>query len=131
LFYQFGTSFYSVSQDQTAMLWKWNISQNSVDCIYVCRGHKRSVECVGVNHDRTVMATGSWDTMLKLWSTSKHFKLDFRVDSFARSLISSVFIAGLDTTNSVNREGDGESASKQARVEEGKYHVRVSSITLL
>ncbi|XP_034242429.1 ribosome biogenesis protein WDR12 homolog [Thrips palmi] len=63
-------SFVSVSHDQTAMLWKWNIEENSVDCIHVCRGHERSLECVSVNHNSTLMATGGWDTLLKIWTTS-------------------------------------------------------------
>lgn len=63
-------SFVSVSHDQTAMLWKWNIEDNSVDCIHVCRGHERSLECVSVNHNATLMATGGWDTLLKVWTTS-------------------------------------------------------------
>lgn len=53
------------------MLWKWNIEDNSVDCIHVCRGHERSLECVSVNRNSTLMATGGWDTLLKIWTTCK------------------------------------------------------------
>lgn len=63
-------SFVSVSHDQTAMLWKWNVEENSVDCIHVCRGHERSLECVSVNQNSSLMATGGWDTLLKIWTTS-------------------------------------------------------------
>lgn len=62
----------SASQDQTAIIWDWNITENSVDCIHVCRGHERGLECVSVNNDKTMMATGAWDTMLKIWSTCKY-----------------------------------------------------------
>ncbi|XP_055386514.1 ribosome biogenesis protein WDR12 homolog [Condylostylus longicornis] len=60
--------FVSCSQDQNAMLWEWNIAQNSVDCVYTCKGHERGIDCVDVNADKTKFATGSWDTMLKIWS---------------------------------------------------------------
>ncbi|XP_066595230.1 ribosome biogenesis protein WDR12 homolog [Prorops nasuta] len=66
---QTGT-FVSASQDQTAIIWDWNITNNSVDCIHICKGHERGLETVGVNYDKTLMATGAWDTMLKIWSTS-------------------------------------------------------------
>ncbi|ALC38682.1 CG6724 [Drosophila busckii] len=60
--------FVSSSQDQTAMLWKWNIASNAVECISVCKGHERGVDSVGVSPDAQRFATGSWDTMLKIWS---------------------------------------------------------------
>ena len=62
-------TFVSASQDQTAIIWNWSIANNSVDCIHVCKGHAQSLEAVGVSHDSSTMATGSWDTMLKIWST--------------------------------------------------------------
>lgn len=65
-------SFVSASQDQTAIIWDWNIAENSVDRIHVCRGHERGLEAVAVSDDKTLMATGAWDTMLKVWSTSNH-----------------------------------------------------------
>lgn len=67
-------SFVSVSHDQTAMLWKWSVEENSVDCIHVCRGHERSLECVAVNEKSTHMATGGWDTLLKIWTTAMREK---------------------------------------------------------
>ncbi|KAK0087216.1 hypothetical protein PV325_001458, partial [Microctonus aethiopoides] len=63
-------TFVSASQDQTAIIWSWNIARNSVDCIHVCRGHEQSLESVGVNPNDRIMATGSWDAMLKIWSTA-------------------------------------------------------------
>lgn len=62
--------FISASHDQTAIIWDWNIKTNSVDCIHVCKGHERGLEAVSVNNEKSLMATGSWDTMLKIWSTS-------------------------------------------------------------
>uniref|UniRef100_A0A1A9UMI4 Ribosome biogenesis protein WDR12 homolog n=1 Tax=Glossina austeni TaxID=7395 RepID=A0A1A9UMI4_GLOAU len=61
--------FISCSQDQTAMLWDWSIENNSVECISVCKGHERGIDCVGVSPNRKRFATGSWDTLLKIWST--------------------------------------------------------------
>ncbi|CAG5087248.1 Similar to AAEL005041: Ribosome biogenesis protein WDR12 homolog (Aedes aegypti) [Cotesia congregata] len=86
-------TFVSASQDQTAIIWKWNITRNSVDWIHVCRGHEQSLESVGVNKDEGVMATGSWDTMLKIWSTSDEDE---------------------------NDNEDGESRSKRMKTDRGK-----------
>lgn len=62
--------FVSVSQDQTAIIWLWNIGSNSVECVHVCRGHEQGLESVGVSRDALNMATGAWDNMLKVWETS-------------------------------------------------------------
>lgn len=64
--------FVSCSQDQTAMIWEWNIKKNSVECIQICKGHERGIDCVDVNPSGRKMATGSWDTMLKIWSALLH-----------------------------------------------------------
>jgi ribosome biogenesis protein len=62
--------FASASQDQTAIIWEWNIKQNSVECVQICKGHERGVDCIDVLGAK--MATGSWDNMLKVWSTNLH-----------------------------------------------------------
>ena len=64
--------FASTSQDQTAMIWEWNILNNSVDCVYVCKGHDRGVDSVAINPAGKLMGTGGWDTMLKIWSSELH-----------------------------------------------------------
>lgn len=87
-------SFVSASQDQTAIVWDWNFMENSVDCIHVCRGHERGLEAVSVNYDKTLMATGAWDTMLKIWSTATQ-----------------------------DENEDGESTSKRSKSEHGKIRV--------
>lgn len=58
--------------DQTCMIWSWDITRNFVECVYVCKGHRRSIEAVSVNYDKTLMATGAWDNMLYIWSTCKY-----------------------------------------------------------
>lgn len=63
-------TFVSGSHDQSAMLWSWDISRNSVECIVTCRGHEKGVECLSVSADALRFATGSWDTNVCLWSTS-------------------------------------------------------------
>lgn len=50
------------------MLWEWNVENNSVDCVHVCKGHERGIDCVDISPDKQRFATGSWDTMLKIWS---------------------------------------------------------------
>ncbi|TMW45015.1 hypothetical protein DOY81_009906 [Sarcophaga bullata] len=77
--------FVTCSQDQTAMLWDWLIQSNSVECVSVCKGHERGIDCVDVSPNKQRFATGAWDTMLKIWSadinevgegTSKRAKVD-------------------------------------------------------
>lgn len=68
--------FASASQDQTAMIWEWNVETNSVDCLYVCKGHERGIDAIAVNPSAQLMATGSWDTMLKVWSAGVHDEND-------------------------------------------------------
>lgn len=58
--------------DETAMIWEWNIESNTVQCIYICTGHNRSIHAVSINHNQTLMATGSWDSTAKIWSTCKY-----------------------------------------------------------
>ncbi|CAG9561978.1 unnamed protein product [Danaus chrysippus] len=62
--------FVSGSHDQSAMLWVWNSSNNSVDCVVTCRSHEKGVECLSVSADKQRFATGSWDNNICLWSTS-------------------------------------------------------------
>lgn len=63
--------FVSASQDQTAMLWEWNIEQNAIQCMFVCKGHERGIDSVDVSPSGKLFATGSWDTLLKVWSAGK------------------------------------------------------------
>ncbi|KAG7208945.1 hypothetical protein KM043_015121 [Ampulex compressa] len=87
-------SFVSASQDQTAIIWDWNIEKNSVECIHVCKGHERGLEALGISNEKTLMATGSWDATLKIWSTSTQ-----------------------------DENEDGESTSKKLRSEHGKTKI--------
>lgn len=63
-------TFASASQDQTVMIWQWNIKNNAVDCICVCKGHERGIDCVATSISKEQIASGSWDSMLKIWSAS-------------------------------------------------------------
>lgn len=54
------------------MIWEWNIENNAVECIYVCKGHGRGVDCIDTSPSTKLLASGSWDTMLKIWSTELH-----------------------------------------------------------
>ncbi|XP_054166134.1 ribosome biogenesis protein WDR12 homolog [Oppia nitens] len=58
--------FVTTSHDELAIVWKWNSQSNQVEYLFSCRGHSRSVDCVDVNND--LIATGSYDQMLKIWS---------------------------------------------------------------
>uniref|UniRef100_A0A336M4V3 Ribosome biogenesis protein WDR12 homolog n=1 Tax=Culicoides sonorensis TaxID=179676 RepID=A0A336M4V3_CULSO len=68
--------FASASQDQTAMIWEWNIRHNSVECVQICKGHERGIDCIDVSSNKEKLATGSWDTLLKIWSVSDEQEVD-------------------------------------------------------
>ncbi|KAJ9594312.1 hypothetical protein L9F63_014257 [Diploptera punctata] len=95
-------TFVSASHDQTAMLWEWNVSSNAVECIHVCRGHERGLECVGISPCKSRMATGGWDTRLKIWSADIHEESNM----------------------------SGETLPKRMKTEHGKSQVRTPLITL-
>lgn len=59
-------TFVTCSHDETAMLWIWDSKLNQVEHIFTYIGHCRSVECVDQHKD--LIATGSYDNMLKIWS---------------------------------------------------------------
>uniref|UniRef100_T1JCX6 Ribosome biogenesis protein WDR12 homolog n=1 Tax=Strigamia maritima TaxID=126957 RepID=T1JCX6_STRMM len=61
--------FVSTSFDQTCMMWEWKPQTNSVDCIYICRGHANTILCVDAENTGQTFATGSWDKMIKIWSS--------------------------------------------------------------
>lgn len=58
--------FISGSHDEVIHISKWNSKTKKVECVYVCRGHCRSVDCIDVNCN--LFASGSFDKMLKIWS---------------------------------------------------------------
>lgn len=64
--------FASASQDQCAMIWEWNIENNAVECVSVCKGHERGIDCIASSPSSKRIATGSWDNLLKVWSTALH-----------------------------------------------------------
>lgn len=53
-------TFASASQDQTLMIWEWNIENNAVDCIYVCKGHERGIDSLDTSPSTKLIASGSW-----------------------------------------------------------------------
>lgn len=62
-------SFISASQDQTALIWQYNAESNTSQCVHVCKGHTRSVDCLSLNPACTKFASGSWDKMIKIWES--------------------------------------------------------------
>jgi len=62
-------SFASGSHDQTMFVWRYHEASNNVECVFACKGHAGSVDCLAVNEDGERIVSGSWDKMIKLWST--------------------------------------------------------------
>ncbi|XP_030763133.1 ribosome biogenesis protein WDR12 homolog [Sitophilus oryzae] len=62
--------FVSVSHDQSGIIWEWKEGTKEVTPKIHLRGHERGIDSVGVSPDSTKLATGGWDTNLKLWSAS-------------------------------------------------------------
>lgn len=58
------------SKDQTILIWEWNITANTAKPIFSCKGHERAVECIAVSPNGRLLASGSWDNLLKVWSAS-------------------------------------------------------------
>lgn len=83
----------------------------------MCKGHERGLDAIAVNHDKTAMATGSWDTMLKIWSTCKSFL--FKKNSNKLLLI--YIIRALSALQ--EDSDDGETSNKRRKPEDGKTRV--------
>ena len=49
------------------MLYKWNMETNAVDNMNACKGHERSVDCLAADREGKFIASGSFDTTLKIW----------------------------------------------------------------
>ncbi|KRT81986.1 WD40 domain-containing protein, partial [Oryctes borbonicus] len=62
--------FVSVSHDLTGILWNWKPDEALPVMEAILRGHERGIDTVGVSPDSSKLATGGWDTNLKLWSTN-------------------------------------------------------------
>jgi WD40 repeat protein len=52
------------------MIWDWNFANNNVSCKWVLKGHERGVEALKSDPTSSMLATGSWDGQLKIWSAS-------------------------------------------------------------
>lgn len=61
--------FASGSQDQTVRFWNFNIKNENANCSWIGKGHERSVESLCSNFDGTILASGSFDTFIKIWNT--------------------------------------------------------------
>lgn len=62
--------FISTSQDQHMIIWDLNTTEGKVRPAVCCKGHSKSVECVAVRKDNNVIASGGWDSAVKVWSAS-------------------------------------------------------------
>lgn len=46
----------------------WDVLGDPTKCSYQLSGHENRVSCVGVSPTGQALATGSWDTLLKVWA---------------------------------------------------------------
>lgn len=70
-------SLISSSHDESALMWKFNAEQLTCTCVYICKGHSASVDCIAVEGNSLPQgtplgnegrfATGSWDKLIKIW----------------------------------------------------------------
>ncbi|EFA03458.1 ribosome biogenesis protein WDR12 homolog [Tribolium castaneum] len=62
--------FISVSHDLTGLLWQWEPGTDQIKPQVVLKGHEKGIDSVGVSPNCLKIATGGWDTNLKIWSSS-------------------------------------------------------------
>ncbi|CAH2005238.1 unnamed protein product [Acanthoscelides obtectus] len=63
------SGFISVSHDRTGILWQYEAETNTAKPVVTLRGHERGIDSVAVSPNAQRIATGGWDTNLKIWST--------------------------------------------------------------
>ena len=67
-------NYFSVSHDQTLRIWSLDVNGDSYKCERVSLCHDRSVDCVQVDNEAVLLATGGSDNLLNIWSTGNFFK---------------------------------------------------------
>lgn len=70
--------FISCGHDEVSILRKMNLKNNKIEIVFTYRGHNRSVNCVAISDD--IIATGSFDKTLRLWSASSDEQDEGAVD---------------------------------------------------
>ncbi|KAG0309083.1 WD repeat-containing protein 12 [Dissophora globulifera] len=56
--------------DRSVLAWEYNHSDNSYSVLYECRGHTAGIESIALNATGDQFATGSADSMIKIWTTT-------------------------------------------------------------
>lgn len=55
--------------DRSILAWEYNLSDNSHNILYECRGHTGAVESLALNATGNQFASGSADATIKIWTT--------------------------------------------------------------
>ncbi len=92
-------TFASCSHDQVINLYHWDIASNSVENVNACKGHERSVDCIAVSPNGRHLASGSFDTNLKIWGA----KLQQQGEAAAESAEAAENTKKAKTSSSVTR----------------------------
>jgi len=79
-------SFISASQDQSVLIWEYNPIDMTSNCVHICKGHTRSVDCLAINPSTTQFASGSWDKMIKIWNSGTDSNASSEEESGAKKL---------------------------------------------
>jgi ribosome biogenesis protein YTM1 len=56
--------------DRSILAWEYNHANNSHSILYECRGHTGAVESITLNANGDRFASGSADSMIKIWTTT-------------------------------------------------------------
>ena len=73
------------------MLYKWDMETNAVENMNACKGHERSVDCLAADRKGKYVASGSFDTTLKIWGGKLQGSGQTKRDYFCHNMCKSYY----------------------------------------